>query len=461
MFEEYFACTFDLLNSIPSLDTKNRSVTDDIVQFNHDVRGSSRCRLVRNGRKADMSRFGIDRADMANLLYLVLRSERSLAGRTIESCFTERFFQTPFWIMWSTTFAFQSWHSAIELRRYIRRFIHLLPGFKRLEGILRTRLNQYDSIIAPMIDWLTGAGVQFQFDAQVIDAMFEGEHKAQRLTELHILRNGSEELLEISPQDRVYLTLGSMTGGSTTGSNTSPAPGHTEEPPSLKLWRRLAAREPGFGQPDVFMSDDAHTRWESFTVTLQNPSFFRYMENFTGNAAGTGGLVTIADSSWMMSIVLFHQPHFRGQPDDVFVFWGYGLRGNRRGDVVRKPLADCTGDEILQELAGQLHLGADAAHMFDRATVKPCLMPYITSQFMPRRNGDRPQVVPKGAENFAVLGQFCEMPDDTVFTVEYSVRSAMTAVHVLTGKGKPPPRVKRTDRNPAVLWRALRELIKG
>ena len=40
---------------------------------------------------------------------------------------------------------------------------------------------------------------------------------------------------------------------------------------------------------------------------------------------------------------------------------------------------------------------------------------------MPRKPGDRPEVIPDGAVNFAFLGQFAEVPHDCVFTVEYSV----------------------------------------
>ena len=112
------------------------------------------------------------------------------------------------------------------------------------------------------------------------------------------------------------------------------------------------------------------------------------------------------------------------------------------------------------KLAGQLRLGDEAEAMFRDAIVRPCMMPLITSQFMPRRAGDRPDVVPEGARNFACLGQYCEQKHDVVFTVEYSVRSAMTAVHRLAG-GKAPPPVKRTDRNPIVIANALRTILAG
>ena len=186
------------------------------------------------------------------------------------------------------------------------------------------------------------------------------------------------------------------------------------------------------------------------------------MEDFSSDRTGTGGLVTFVDSGWLMSIVMFHQPHFRGQSANRPVFWGYGLRGDRPGDAVRKPIADATDAEVLEELAYQLCLSpAQRAEFFDGARVIPCRMPLITSQFMPRRTGDRVPVTPSAAENFAVIGQFCEIPRDCVFTVEYSVRSAWTAVRALTGQVPAPPPVVRSDRDPRTLLRAARVLLSG
>lgn len=456
MFEPHFACTFDLLSSIPSMDNPGQSVTDDILAFNRAVPGSSNCRMVRGGEKADVSRLGLGLRDILNLNRLLLRSERRLEGRTIGSCFSRSFFDTNFWLMWSTMFSFQPWHSAIEMRRYLRRFIHLFPGFRRIEGILRTRYNQYDSIISPIVQWLVDRGVQIKTGIQVSDVAIVETGATRSVTKLEFETGAPVEIL---PQDRVYLTLGSMTDASTTGSNEAPPAPHDEPGGAWQLWRRLAARHSGLGNPDAFCGDPAKTSWQSFTVTLPKPEFQNFMERYTGNATGTGGLVTFADSGWLMSIVMFHPPHFKEQADDAFVFWGYGLRGDRPGDFIAKPMMVCSGKEILIELAGQLRRQTEAEAWFKDATIVPCQMPYITSQFMPRSTGDRPAIRPTGAANFAVIGQFCEIARDTVFTVEYSVRAARCAVHEMTGKGNPPPPVVRTDRNPLVLLRAARTLF--
>lgn len=457
MFEKHFTCTFDLLATIPSAENPDLSVTDDIMAFNRMVPGSSNCRLVRDGKPAeDRYDLTLSAHDIVDLNRLILQPERSLEARSIEDWFRPTFFESNFWLMWSTMFSFQPWHSLAELRRYLRRFIHLFPGFTRIAGILRTRHNQYDSLISPIVKWLRGHNVRFDTDTQVTDVSIEGTRQDRKVTTLAL---ADESLVEIGQNDSVYLTLGSMTDATTQGSNDRAPDLNDQAGGAWSLWRKLASQNEGFGRPEAFCSDTDKTAWHSFTVTMEGPDFFEFMEDFTGNRTGTGGLVTFADSGWTLSIVLFHQPHFRGQKHGSYTFWGYGLRGERPGDFVKKPMWEAAGDEIIEELCGHLKLTSEQAAWFDSARVLPCRMPFITSQFMPRQPGDRPDVCPIGARNFAVIGQFCEQPRDCVFTVEYSIRSAQTAVAGLTGRIDPPPPVARTDLDPMVLIRAARVLV--
>lgn len=460
MFEPNFICTLDLLSEIPAPDDPTISVRDDILAFNRMVPGRAECRIVRDGQKADdRYRLGLGPEEIVALNRLLLTPEGRLDGRSIEDWFAPAFFSTNFWIMWSTMFSFQPWHSVAEMRRYMRRFLHLFPGLARIKGILRTRYNQYDSVVAPILAWLAGHGVDLRTGSGVADLAIEGDADSRRVSQLHLATGG---VIHIAPEDRVYLTLGSMTDATVTGDQDAPPTSEDGPSPGFDLWRRLAARHEGLGRPEVFASHTARTSWTSFTVTLASSAFVTFMEDFSSNRTGTGGLVTFADSGWLMSIVMFHQPHFCGQPADRPVFWGYGLRGERPGDVIPKPMAQATGSEILTELAHQLRLTVvQRAKFFDGAKVIPCRMPLITSQFMPRQPGDRPPVIPPGAANFAVIGQFCEIPRDCVFTVEYSVRSAWTAVHALTGRIAPPPPVVRTDRDPRALLRAAKVLLSG
>jgi oleate hydratase len=457
MFEEHFACTFDLLSSIPSADDPGLSVTEDIYAFNRMAPGSSNCRLVRDGKPAE-DRFDLTLSahDILDINRLILHSESSLGDQTIEDWFNPGFFESNFWLMWSTMFSFQPWHALVEMRRYLRRFIHLFPGFSRIAGILRTRYNQYDSLIAPILAWLRDRGAHIETGTQISDVTIRGTRQDRAVTCLTVA-DGRQ--LPVSVQDRVYLTLGSMTDGSTLGSNDKAPSLEDDEGGAWKLWRNLAARHEGFGRPEAFCGDTGKTAWHSFTVTLDGPDFFEFMEDFTTNRTGTGGLVTFADSGWTLSAVLFHQPHFRGQQHGTYAFWGYGLRGDRNGDFVKKPMWQATGSEIITELCGHLKLTDKQKKWFDGARVIPCRMPFITSQFMPRRLGDRPDIRPAGSRNFAVIGQYCELPRDCVFTVEYSVRSARMAAAIMTGKVEAPPPVVRTDLDPLVLVRAAKVLI--
>jgi oleate hydratase len=195
----------------------------------------------------------------------------------------------------------------------------------------------------------------------------------------------------------------------------------------------------------------------SFTVTLHTPLFFDAVRDLTGNAPGEGGLITFPESSWLASIVLPHQPHFIDQPEGVFVFWGYGLFVDKPGDFVKKPMSACSGREIMTEIIGHLGLNNLAA-ILESCICIPCMMPFITSQFLPRSSGDRPDVVPERSTNLAFLGQFCEMPDDVVFTVEYSIRSAQTAVYTLLGLDRRPPAVYKGSHDLRILLKALRAL---
>jgi oleate hydratase len=176
------------------------------------------------------------------------------------------------------------------------------------------------------------------------------------------------------------------------------------------------------------------------------------MTQFTGNEAGTGGLVTFKDSNWLLSIVLAHQPHFVNQPADVQVFWGYSLFPDRVGNFVSKPMAECNGAEILRELCGHLRFDIDC---FTTAICIPCKMPYITSMFMPRVRSDRPLPVPSGCANLAFVSQFVEIADDVVFTVEYSVRAAQMAVYQLLNISREVPAVTAHDKSWVVQLDAL------
>ncbi|GGT88118.1 oleate hydratase [Streptomyces violascens] len=459
MFEIHFDCTYDLLSSIPSLDDPSKSVTQDTFAFHDDFAWDDHARLVDAAGKVVASHsMGFSERDRLELVKCVATPESHLDGKRITDCFGPEFFTTGFWWMWCTTFAFEPWHSAIEFRRYLNRFVHLFKTFDSMSGIYRTRFNQFDSIVRPLLKWLTDQGVTLQLGTRVTDVRL-AEGDALTATGLTWTRGGKSEDIALGPDDLVMVTNGSMTANSTLGSTDSvPVLDTSGSSGSWKLWETLAAKRPGrLGTPSTFNTSVTDSTWESFTVTTKDPTFFKLMEEFSGSEAGKGGLITFKDSSWLLTIVLNHQPHFREQPDDTFVWWGYALFPDREGDFVKKAMAQCTGAEILDEVLQHLRF-EQGPQILANSIVIPALMPYITSQFLVRSRGDRPEVVPEKSTNLAFIGQFAEVPDDVVFTVEYSVRTAWTAVAGLLNLNKQPPPVYKGQHNPRVLVEALETL---
>jgi oleate hydratase len=462
MFDaEAYACTYDLLSSIPSLSDPHKTVKDDMFDFHKKIQNDSRCRLVEHGEKVDVSSPGFHWEDRRDLVKIMLQSEDSLGTRRIDECFEASFFTTNFWYMWCTTFAFQPWHSAVEFKRYLHRFLHEFPRINTLAGVYRTPYNQYDSIVVPLVKWLREQDVHFDMQCQVTDLDVRSSRIEKTIECIHIMQNGTPEKIVVTEDDLVFVTIGSMTAGSSLGSMTSaPSPGTKETGGAWMLWETLAQHQPDFGRPSVFDEYVDESLWESFTVTLRDPTFFTLMEQFTGNTAGTGGLVTFKDSNWLMSVVLPSQPHFRDQPENIFVFWGYGLFPQKKGNYVQKKMSECTGEEILIELCSHLRFTEVLSHILETSTCIPSLMPFITSQFLVRAKGDRPLVVPKGSTNLAFLGQFAEIPDDVVFTVDYSVRSAQTAVYSLLKLDKEVTPIYKGERDPRVLLNSAVTMLK-
>ena len=462
MLESKYVCTFALFDTIPTLD-ESQTVTQETRRWNETMKTSSKSRLFRNGQRQRAPKFGLAEFHILTIERLMLEPETVLGRTTIAEQFDPAFFQTDFWFMWCTTFAFQPWHSAVEFKRYLARFVHMVDGFERLHGIMRTVYNQYDSLVRPLHKWLLQRGVRFQLNTAVVDLGFTNHDGKTSVESIAYRRPGVADQvasrIAVTPRDYVLVTLGSMTEGSSLGSmNAAPRTGGKRDGDAWTLWEEIAEGRPNFGRPAVFSDHIDQSKWASFTATLHDPTLLRLVLERTGNVPGEGGLVTFPDSPWLMSIVVPHQPHFIGQPDTVDVLWGYGLTLDRPGAFVNKFMSDCTGREIMMELLGHLHIAAEAVIILDTCICIPCMMPFITSQFLPREKGDRPPVLPEGFQNLAFMGQFCEIPDDVVFTVEYSIRSAQLAVYGLLDLQLKPPGVYKGKFVPRVLLKAFRAL---
>jgi len=458
MFESKYLCTFELFSSIPTLDA-SKTVTQEIFAWNETMKTSSKSRLVRDGKRQTAPRFGLSEKHILTIERLAIEPESMLGKTSIADQFDAAFFKTDFWFMWCTTFAFQPWHSAVEFKRYLVRFAHMVSGFDRLEGIMRTVYNQYDSLVRPLKKWLDERGVVFELNTRVTGLEFNDQNGEKTVTRIAYQRDGKAGEIAIGASDYVLVTLGSMTEASSLGGNdAAPALKGKADGGSWTLWEKIAKSQPEFGHPVVFDDHIDQSKWVSFTTTLRDPALLNFVRDLTGNVPGEGGLITFPESNWLASIVIPHQPHFIGQPENVSVLWGYGLSVDEPGNFVKKPMSACSGREIMTEVLGHLHAGAEAAKILETSICIPCMMPFITSQFLRREKGDRPQVVPERSKNFAFMGQYCELPDDVVFTVEYSIRSAQAGVYALLGLNREPPPVYKGEFDPRVLLKAFMAL---
>lgn len=458
--EETYENFWELFSTIPSLEQPGRSVTEEILNFDHAHPTCAKARLIdKAGTILNVKSMGFHQDERMALLKLMSTPEEKLDDMTIEQWFADlpHFFTTNFWYMWQTTFAFQKWSSLFEFRRYMRRMIFEFSRIETLEGVTRSPYNQYDSVILPLASYLGSHGVNFVKNCTVTDIDFANNETITAKT-IHLkYAQGEEVQVELKNGDICIMTNACMTDSATLGDLHTAAPDPQLKPISGELWAKVAAKKPGLGNPKPFFQKPDQTNWQSFTVTSRGNKLLKLIENFSGNIPGSGALMTFKDSSWLMSIVVAAQPHFKNQPLDQTVFWGYGLYTENIGDYIQKPMKDCTGEEWLTELMHHLHMEDKLDEvMEDVINVIPCRMPYVDAQFQPRKMADRPQVVPAGSTNFAMVSQFVEIPEDMVFTEEYSVRGARMAVYNLMGLDKKICPVTPYVNDPKVLLRAVK-----
>lgn len=458
--EETYENFWELFSSIPSLDMPGKSVTEEILNFDHLHPTHAQARLVdKDGVILDVTSMGFNNADRKALGKLMITPEERLDNITIEQWFkdTPHFFETNFWYMWQTTFAFQKWSSLFEFKRYMERMIFEFSRIETLEGVTRTQYNQYESVILPLKAYLDSYNVDFSTNVTVTDLDFKSGYDIT-VTTIHIKDEEGEKTIELGPKDICIMTNGCMTDCASLGDMHKAPEYNPDHPISGELWAKIAQKKPGLGNPEPFFGHPNQTNWESFTVTCKGNKLLKLIEKFSTNIPGSGALMTFKDSSWLMSIVVAAQPHFKNQPLDTTIFWGYGLYTDKAGDYVNKPMRHCTGEEILVELIHHLHMEDQLDEIKETIiNVIPCMMPYIDAQFQPRKMTDRPKVVPEGSKNFAMISQFVEIPEDMVFTEEYSVRAARIAVYSLFHiRYKQICPVSAYKKNPKVLKEALR-----
>lgn len=450
--DNHFEVMWDLFRSIPSIETEGVSVLDEYYWLNKADPNYSLCRATQNrGEDAHTDgKFAISDKGAMEIMRLFFTPDEQLYNKKITDFFDDEVLNSNFWLYWRTMFAFENWHSALEMKLYIKRFIHHIGGLPDFKALRFTKFNQYDSMILPMVKYLEGFGVQFHYNTKVVNVQFDCTPEKKVAKSIELLVDGKTDFVDLTEDDLVFITNGGCVENATIGAQNRPAEFHTEirEGGGWDMWRKIAAQDPAFGHPDKFCFDPEQTNWMSATVTTLDQRVVPYIRDickrdpFSGKVV-TGGIVTVKDSGWLMSWTINRQPQFKNQPKDQLVVWVYGLFTDKLGDFVKKPMRDCTGREICEEWL--YHLGVSERDIPDIAetgcNTVPVMMPYITAFFMPREKGDRPDVVPEGAVNFAFLGQFAETRRDTIFTTEYSMRTGMEAVYTLLNVDRGVPEV--------------------
>jgi oleate hydratase len=461
VFDNEFRCTFDLLDAVPSTSNPAISVKEEFYTFNTLHPFDDRARLIdRNGHIVHGPRFGLSWRDGFDLARLALTPESKLDGRRIEEFFSPHFFSSEFWLCYSTVMGSLPQHSAAELRRYLNRTLHMFPYISDMANIWRTPFDQYDTFIVPLVAWLRARGVNLQTGVFVRDVGFAAVPGRITVNRLDHERDGTTTSVAVAPDDLVLLTSGSQAADMSVGSMTA-APRPQRAGRSWALWKRLAEEHRGFGNPDAFFGTDKvpDSHWVTFTVTTTGTEFLDLMTELTGTETGRGGLVSLVDSGWMLSLSIFHQPEIIDQPCGTYVWWGYGLFPERNGDFVKKRMDVCTGAEILEELLRQLRFDRQLDAIIGSSICIPCDMPYANNIWMTRTRNDRPRPVPEGSTNLGLIGQYVEVSRDVAFTIEYSARTAWDAIHLLLKRGPTPPPVYQAQYDLKALWAALKVFV--
>ena len=455
--DNHFEIMWDVFRDVPSIETPNVSVLDEYYWLNKHDPNYSLCRAtVNKGEDAHTDKlFKLDKDSAMALSQLFITPEADLEEKKISDVLPKSFWETNFWLYWQTMFAFQKWSSALEMKRYLCRYVHHIDGLPDFSALRFTKYNQYESMILPLIEYLKKHDVDVQFGMDVKNVVIEEVDGKKTAKELIYVKDNKEQSIPLTADDLVFITNGCCTDTSCYGDQTH-APdlsgivnGQGE---SWDLWKNIAkqAKHDEYGHPDVFCSDTEATNWMSATVETSNEDIIQHIMNICkrdprAGKVTTGGIVTVKDSvnNWFLSWTINRQPQFRSQNKDTVLVWLYALHTDTEGNYIKKTMRDCTGEEICQEWL--YHIGMDESKIKDYSenacNTTTCFMPYINAFFQPRKNVDRPKVVPEGAVNFSFIGQFAETPRDTIFTTEYSMRTGMESVYTLLNVDRGVPEV--------------------
>lgn len=467
--DNHFECMWDMFRSVPSIETPDISVLDEYYWLNKHDPNYSLCRATINcGEDAHTDKlFKLDRESAMALSKLFLTPEKTLENKKISDVLPESFWKTNFWLYWQTMFAFQKWSSALEMKRYLCRYVHHIDGLPDFSALRFTKYNQYESMILPLIKYLKNNGVKIDYGMDVKNVIFKSKQNKKVATKIVYENDGETKEIDLTEDDLVFITNGCCTDTSCYGDQDN-APDlsiiKNGKGESWDLWKNIASQASNgeFGNPDKFCNHVDKTNWMSATIEVSDDDIIKHIINICKRdpregKVTTGGIVTVKDSmeNWYLSWTINRQPQFKSQNKNSVLVWLYALNTNKSGNFVKKPIKECTGKEVCEEWLYHIGLPINEIEKYaDICNTTTCYMPYINAFFQPRREKDRPLVVPKNSVNFAFVGQFAETPRDTIFTTEYSIRTGMEAVYTLL----------KVDRAVPEVWGSkydVRELLKA
>jgi len=467
--DNHFECMWDMFRSVPSIETPDVSVLDEYYWLNKHDPNYSLCRATINcGEDAHTDKlFKLDRESAMALSKLFLTPEKTLENKKISDVLPESFWKTNFWLYWQTMFAFQKWSSALEMKRYLCRYVHHIDGLPDFSALRFTKYNQYESMILPLIKYLKNNGVKIDYGIDVKNVIFKSKQNKKVATKIVYENDGETKEIDLTEDDLVFITNGCCTDTSCYGDQDN-APDlsiiKNGKGESWDLWKNIASQASNgeFGNPDKFCNHVDKTNWMSATIEVSDDDIIKHIINICKRdpregKVTTGGIVTVKDSmeNWYLSWTINRQPQFKSQNKNSVLVWLYALSTNKPGNFVKKPIKECTGKEVCEEWLYHIGLPINEIEKYaDICNTTTCYMPYINAFFQPRKEKDRPLVVPKNSINFAFVGQFAETPRDTIFTTECSIRTGMEAVYTLL----------KVDRAVPEVWGSkydVRELLKA
>lgn len=454
--DNHFECMWDMFRSVPSIETPNVSVLDEYYWLNKHDPNYSLCRATVNcGEDAHTDKlFKLDKKSAMALSKLFMTPEKDLEDKKISDVLPESFWNTNFWLYWQTMFAFQKWSSALEMKRYLCRYVHHIDGLPDFSALRFTKYNQYESMILPLTKYLESNGVKIEYGIDVKNVIIESKQGKKVATQIVYESKGQEKTIDLIEDDLVFITNGCCTDTSCYGDqNTAPDLSNIKNGSgeSWDLWKNIAAQATNgeFGNPEKFCSNVDMTNWMSATIEVSDENIINHIINVCKRdprkgKVTTGGIVTVKDSTenWYLSWTINRQPQFKSQNKNSILVWVYALNTNKPGNFVKKAIKTCTGKEVCEEWLYHIGIPTNEIEEYaDKCNTTTCYMPYINAFFQPRAEKDRPLVVPKEAVNFAFVGQFAETPRDTIFTTEYSIRTGMEAVYTLLNIDRAVPEV--------------------